>query len=106
MQATSLQFMVKGAAPTISQQFDNSTICDYPAAADIASVNAKLKEFQYISCVQATSLHIMVEGVAVLTASRNDGSIASSPLYSGCIFNLAVCNAFGVYIGLERAPIE
>ncbi len=56
--------------------------------------------------MQATSLHMMVEGVAVLTASRKDGTSATSSLYSGYIFNLAVCNAFGVYIGLERAPIE
>jgi hypothetical protein len=47
----------------------------------------------------------MVEGVAVLTAKR-DGNSATSFLYSGYIFNLAVCNVFGVYIGLERAPIE
>ena len=56
--------------------------------------------------MQATSLHMMVEGVAVLTASRKDEHSATSSLYSGCLFNLAVCNAFGVYIGLERAPIE
>ncbi|EIE18309.1 hypothetical protein COCSUDRAFT_60279 [Coccomyxa subellipsoidea C-169] len=53
----------------------------------------------------ATALHLMVEGVAVLTAKR-DGNSATSFLYSGYIFNLAVCNVFGVYIGLERAPIE
>ena len=56
--------------------------------------------------MQATSLHLMVEGVAVLAANRDDGSTASSHLYSGYLFNLAVCNAFGVFIGLERAPIE
>jgi hypothetical protein len=56
--------------------------------------------------MQATSLHLMVEGVAVLAANREDGSTASSHLYSGYLFNLAVCNAFGVFIGLERAPIE
>ncbi len=48
----------------------------------------------------------MVEGVALLTAGRQDGTAATSSLYSGYLFNLAVCNAFGVYIGLERAPIE
>lgn len=42
----------------------------------------------------------------MLTASRQDGTSATSPLYSGYLFNLAICNAFGVYIGLERAPIE
>ena len=58
MQATSLQFMVKGAAPTISQQFDDSTICDYPAAADIASVNAKLKGISmYIMCAGNLAAH-------------------------------------------------
>ena len=56
--------------------------------------------------MQATSLHLLVEGVAVLTAKRDEGSSATSSLYSGYLFNLAVCNAFGVYIGLERAPIE
>jgi hypothetical protein len=54
---------------------------------------------------QATALHLMVEGIAVLRANR-DGNSARSYLYSGYIFNLAVCNVFGVYIGLERAPIE
>ena len=56
--------------------------------------------------MQATSLHLMVEGVAVLTAGRTDGTTATSSLYSGYLFNMAICNAFGVYIGLERAPIE
>jgi hypothetical protein len=56
--------------------------------------------------MQATSLHLMVEGVGVLAAHRDDGSTATSQLYSGSLFNLAVCNAFGVFIGLERAPIE
>ena len=56
--------------------------------------------------MQATSLHLMVEGVAMLTAKRDEGNSATSSLYSGYLFNLAVCNAFGVYIGLERAPIE
>ena len=65
-----------------------------------------MKHLTYPVSMQATSLHLMVEGVAVLTASRKDGTTATSSLYSGYIFNLAVCNAFGVYIGLERAPIE
>ena len=59
-----------------------------------------------LSCTQVTSLHLMVEGVAVLTAKRDDGISATSALYSGYLFNLAICNVFGVYIGLERAPIE
>lgn len=57
-------------------------------------------------CSQSTSLHLMVEGVAVLTAKRDDSESATSYLYSGYLFNLAICNVFGVYIGLERAPIE
>ncbi len=51
-------------------------------------------------------MHLMVEGVAVLTAKREVGKSATSYLYSGLLFNLAICNVFGVYIGLERAPIE
>ena len=61
---------------------------------------------QALDPMQATSLHLLVEGVAVLTAKRDEGNSATSSLYSGYLFNLAVCNAFGVYIGLERAPIE
>ena len=61
---------------------------------------------QALDPMQATSLHLLVEGMAMLTAKRDEGSSATSSLYSGYLFNLAVCNAFGVYIGLERAPIE
>ena len=66
----------------------------------------KAFDFYLRVCMQATSLHLMVEGVALLTASRSDGTTATSSLYSGYLFNLAICNVFGVYIGLERAPIE
>ena len=62
--------------------------------------------FKHWFPMQATSLHLLVEGVAVLTAKRDEGNSVTSSLYSGYLFNLAVCNAFGVYIGLERAPIE
>lgn len=55
--------------------------------------------------MQATSLHILVEGIGELTARREYAESATSMVYSGYIFDLAICNAFGVYIGLERAPI-
>jgi len=32
-------------------------------------------------------------------------ALDSAP-FAAYIFNLAVCNAFGVYIGLDRTPIE
>ena len=66
----------------------------------------KHRNLSHRNLMQATSLHLMVEGVAVLTAKRDEGNSATSSLYSGYLFNLAICNAFGVYIGLERAPIE
>ena len=58
-----------------------------------------------VCAVQATSLHILVEGIGKLTANREREEPVTSLLYSGYIFDLAICNAFGVYIGLERAPI-
>lgn len=54
---------------------------------------------------QVTSLHILMEGIGELRARREFDESASAMLYSGYFFDIAILNAFGVYIGLERAPI-
>ena len=46
-----------------------------------------------------------MEGIGVLSIKREFEETAESMLYSGYFFDLAIFNALGVYVGLERAAI-
>jgi len=48
----------------------------------------------------------MLEGKAVQSAKRKEAPPAQADLVSGYLFDLTVLNAFGVYIGLQGAPLE
>ncbi len=55
--------------------------------------------------LQAACLHLLVEGIGLLQIKREFEETAESMLYSGYFFDLAIFNALGVYVGLERSAI-
>ena len=57
------------------------------------------------TALQATSLHLLVEGIGILSIKHEFEETAESMLYSGYFFDLAILNALGIYVGLERAAV-